>query len=186
MESNFLSDFGYIGLIAVALGTDAFSVALGIGAGKRFHGQSFRLGFHFGLFQTLMPLIGWTIGKAAIDWVRSWDHWLASGVVLVVAIHILVQAASPDRREHEKDLSRGWYLVSLSVATSMDALAIGLVFGVLGVAPWWPSLMIGCVAGGMTLIGLFLGRYLRALYGRAVEIAGGILLLFVAAKLFTI
>jgi len=174
---------GSILAIAVGLGADAFSVALGVGAGTRFRGQAFRLSFHFGLFQTFMPLIGWGIGTSVVDWVRGWDHWFASGVLAVVAAHVFVEAWKEERQTTETDLSRGWYLVTLSVATSIDALAVGLVFGVMQLQPWWPSLLIGIIAAGMTLSGLFLGRRLRASYGRWIETAGGVLLLMVAIKL---
>ncbi|RJP19659.1 MAG: manganese efflux pump [Candidatus Omnitrophota bacterium] len=186
MEATFLSNLWYILAIAVALGTDAFSVALGVGSGKRYKGQKFRLGFHFGLFQGLMPLIGWCIGSIAVEWVHQWDHWLASSVLFVVALHTFYEAIWPETMERERDLSRGWFLVSLSVATSIDALAVGLVFGVLAISPILPALLIGLVAGGMTLTGLFLGRYLRACYGRIVGVLGGVLLLFVSFKFLAI
>lgn len=180
MKFNLFSLF----IIAVGLGTDAFSVALGVGMGERFHRQTFRLSFHFGLFQTLMPLIGWGVGRTVVDWVRLWDHWIAFGILTIIAIHMLIEAVKADQPEKiNKDLSRGWYLVSLSLATSIDALAVGLVFGVVNLSPWWPSLLIGVVAAGMTLTGLRLGRRLKSSFGRWIEIAGGVLLLLVAIKM---
>lgn len=176
-----------IGVIAAALGGDAFSVALGIGAGKRHEGQTFRLTFHFGLFQCLMPVIGWSIGQSAVEWVREWDHWIAFGVLAAVALHALYEALSPDEQEEQGlDLSRGWYLLSLSIATSIDALAVGLVFGVMNIQPWLPCLIIGLVAGAMTFTGLFLGRFLRNSYGQFIEVAGGVLLLFIAFQFLSI
>ena len=186
LDSSELTNIWIVGMIAVALGCDAFSVALGIGAGKPFKGQTFRLGFHFGLFQALMPIIGWGIGSGAVRWVREWDHWLASGIVLLIAVHTLVEAMRSNRERPKIDFSRGWYLVTLSTATSIDALAVGLVFGVAEIAPWGPCLAIGLVAGGMTVSGLYIGRFLKASFGQIVEIAGGILLLIVAMKLSTI
>ncbi|MFB3786460.1 MAG: manganese efflux pump MntP family protein [bacterium] len=170
-------------VIAVGLGGDAFSVALGIGSKPRFSGQAFRLGFHFGLFQTVMPLIGWGIGWTMLSWVQAWDHWIASIMVGGVAVHALVEAFRGEEKEHITDYSRGWYLVSLSVATSIDALAVGFAFGVLNIAPWRPSVIIGITAGLMTLGGLFLGRWLRSCFGKAIQVMGGILLLFIAFKL---
>jgi len=176
-------EFWKIMVIALALGGDAFSVALGIGSKPRFSGQAFRLGFHFGLFQSFMPLIGWGIGWTMLSWVQAWDHWIASGMVGAVAVHALVEALRTDEKETTTDYSRGWYLISLSVATSIDALAVGFAFGVLNIPPWTPSIIIGITAGVMTLSGLFLGRWLRSCFGKAVQVLGGILLLFIAFKL---
>lgn len=186
-NSGILVYIATIGVIAAALGGDAFSVALGIGAGKRHDGQTFRLSFHFGLFQFLMPVIGWAIGQTAVDWVRQWDHWIAFGVLAAVALHALYEAISPEEHDDQcRDLSRGWCLVSLSIATSIDALAVGLVFGVMDIQPWLPCVIIGLVAGAMTFTGLFLGRYLRNTYGKVIEIAGGVLLLFIAFRFLSI
>lgn len=186
MEAQLLSNWWYIFAIAIALGSDAFSVSLGIGANKPYPGQAFRLGFHFGLFQFFMPLIGCAIGQATVSWVHQYDHWLAAGVIGFIALRMLWESLQTEQQRPDRDLSRGWYLVSLCVATSIDALAVGLVFGVVKVSPWWPCVIIGIVASAMTLGGLFLGRHLRAVFGKVVEIAGGILLLFVAIKLFAI
>ena len=98
---------------------------------------------------------------------------------------MLKEAIWPDKEEQvEFDRSRGWVLVSLAVATSIDALAVGLALGVMQVSPWWPSALIGIVATIMSVTGLFLGRILRKVFGQVIEIAGGILLIFVAAKFF--
>jgi putative Mn2+ efflux pump MntP len=180
LSSGSLLGLAYMFIIAAALGGDAFSVALGVGAGKRYEGQTFRLSFHFGLFQFLMPLVGWLIGQAAVEWVQQWDHWIASGILAAVAIHALYEAFFPEESECDQDLTRGWCLISLSIATSIDALAVGLVFGVLEITPWLPSLIIGVIAGAMTFTGLWLGRCLRNACGRTIEIAGGMLLLLIA------
>ncbi len=173
-------------LIAVSLGCDAFSVALAIGSNQPHRGQSFRLSFHFGLFQAMMPVIGWFAGKPFVEWVQNWDTWLASGILTAVALHMLLEAMSTERKSYTQDRSRGWYLVSFSLATSIDALAVGLVFSVMDISPWWPSLVIGLTAGGMTLTGLHLGRKLRASFGRVAEVFGGILLLVIAIKFLTV
>ena len=171
-------------MIAFALGCDAFSVALSIGAGEHFRGQTFRLGWHFGLFQMLMALVGCGIGYVALEWIQAWDHWIASGILFVISLHTIKESIWPDARDVSIDLSRGWYLVTLSLATSIDALAVGIAFGVMEVLPWLPSLVIGLFAGVMTLAGLYLGRKLRAVYGRIVEFGGSILLMIIAVKIF--
>jgi putative Mn2+ efflux pump MntP len=177
MEQHF-----YILFIAIALGCDAFSVSLSIGSGKVFRGQAFRLGFHFGLFQFLMPLLGWGLGSTAVSWIAGWDSWIACGILSIVAIRIMIEALDKNVEKKEIDRSRGWYLVSLSIATSIDAFAVGLAFGVMKFTPIWPSVAIGFIAGLMSLLGLALGRKLRQVYGQAFEFIGGVLLLIIAFR----
>ncbi|MBD3266446.1 manganese efflux pump [bacterium] len=179
-------DFLNILIVSVALGADAFSVALGIGGGKAFRGQSFRLGFHFGLFQFLMPLIGFWVGRNLEGVIGRWNEWIAFAILLGIGLHMILDAMGNEEQEQNDgiDRSRGWYLVSLSLATSMDALAVGVALGMADVEPWWPSLLIGVVAGIMALIGLHLGRKLRRLFGQIIEILGGSILIFIAAKMF--
>ncbi len=183
---SFIVSYWQILFTAIALGCDAFSVALCIGSHKRFPGQRFRLGFHFGLFQSLMFLIGFGIGRFVLDWVRAFDHWIASLMVGFVAVHMLIEAFQKDENQPEKDYTRGWYLISLSLATSIDALAIGFVMGLMDTSPWIAGLIIGVVAAMMTLTGIYLGRRLRSKLGWIAEFGGGIVLLLIAIKLFQI
>ncbi len=180
-----MSFLGIVG-IAFALATDAFCTALGVGTGTRFTGQTFRLSFHFGLFQAMMPIIGWAVGKPFVDFVRSWDHWLAGGIVTLLALHLFWEAIHAREGTCGRDPSRGLSLVSLSVATSIDALAMGLVFAVLELSIWLPCLIIGLVAAAGTFIGLRIGRRLKARFGLWLQIAGSLVLLLVAVKLFQI
>jgi len=171
-------------LIAVALGCDAFSVALGV-AGP-FRGQNFRVPFHFGLFQALMPIAGWAVGAGIHSWVRQWDHWVAFLLLLGVGIHMLWEAFAHHEEKPATDRSRGWSLVVLSTAVSIDALALGIVLGLKDIAPWWPCLVIGVVAGAMSLAGLYLGRRLKTKFGKAAEVFGAIVLLALAVKSLSI
>ncbi len=99
---------------------------------------------------------------------------------------MLVEAFKKEEEEEEIDYTRGWYLVTLSLATSIDALAIGFAFGLMNISPWMAGMIIGLVAGIMTLTGLQLGRRLRSKLGKMAEIGGGIILLLIAIKLFQI
>jgi len=172
--------------IALALAVDAFCTALGVGTTKRFPGQSFRLSFHFGLFQAMMPALGWWMGRQVVEWVQAWDHWLAGGILLAIGAHMLWESFHLDEKVVVKDRSRKWSLVMLSVATSIDALAVGVVFGVMQVPILLPCLIIGVVAGLMTLLGLGLGRRLRRRYGSWLQAVGAGLLLVLAIKFFQI
>jgi putative Mn2+ efflux pump MntP len=172
--------------IALALSADAFCSAIGVGAGNRFPGQSFRLSFHLGLFQALMPALGWAIGAQWVDAVRAWDHWIAGGIVTVLALHMFWEGLRPPGGCRAFDPTRGWSLVSLAVATSIDALAMGIVFAVVGVSILNACLLIGLVCGAATFIGLRFGRTLKGRLGPWMQFAGAALLLVVAINLFQI
>jgi putative Mn2+ efflux pump MntP len=171
-------------VIAVCLGMDAFSVALAVGSRGATGRQTFRLSFHFGLFQFLMPVIGWSFGRGAAELIHSYDHWVAFAILFIVGFHMVLESfrtESEDRRG--RDPTRGWSLVGLSVATSIDALGVGVGIGVLGQRLVYPALIIGAVAGLMTLIGIRLARRLRTLVGRRLETLGGLVLIGLAFKM---
>jgi len=169
--------------ISIALGCDAFSIALCIGAFKRYPGQKFRLGFHFGLFQSLMFIVGFELGNVLLGWISVYGKWIACFVVGCVAVHMIVESFDKHDEIIATDLSRGKFLILFSVATSLDALAVGFSIGLLGVSPWLPCLMIGLIAAIMTLTGLLIGRRLRSSFGKIAEFGGGVVLLLVALGL---
>jgi putative Mn2+ efflux pump MntP len=165
--------------IAVALAMDAFAVALGAGlALSRITGRHlFRLGFHFGLFQAMMPILGWLAGMTVQRWISAYDHWLAFGLLGFVGAKMIWEAIrEEDEEASPTDPTRGVTLVLLSVATSIDALAVGLSLAMIGVSIWMPSLVIGLVAGAFTVTGMLLGRRLGGIWGRRVEVFGGLVL----------
>jgi manganese efflux pump family protein len=175
--------------IALALAMDAFAVALGAGLTlERLGGRHlFRLGFHFGLFQALMPIIGWLAGLTVQRWIASYDHWVAFGLLALVGGKMIHEACAEREAAKERDPTRGLTLILLSVATSIDALAVGLSLAMLQVSIWLPALVIGLVAGALTVAGMLLGRRiglrLGALWGPRVEIAGGLILIAIGLKI---
>jgi putative Mn2+ efflux pump MntP len=172
--------------IALALAMDAFAVALGTGMNlATLTGRHlFRLGFHFGLFQALMPVIGWLAGLTVQQQVAAWDHWIAFGLLAFVGGHMLKEAfTDQDDKAAASDPTRGMSLVLLSVATSIDALAVGFSLSLLGVSIWTPALVIGLVAGLLTVVGMLLGRRAGDRWGPRVEIAGGLILIGIGVKI---
>lgn len=173
--------------IAVALAMDAFAVALATGltlpvmSGR----HMFRLGFHFGLFQALMPVIGWLAGLTIQGWISAYDHWIAFGLLAFVGGKMIHEALTggEDEEALERDPTRGWSLVMLSVATSIDALAVGLTLAMLNVSIWMPSLVIGLVAGALTVVGMLLGRRISGIWGKRVEVFGGLVLCGIGIKI---
>ncbi len=179
---DFLTLFG----IALALAMDAFAVALSAGLmlPKLTGRHLFRFGFHFGLFQALMPVIGWLAGISVRDQIESFDHWLAFGLLSLVGGKMLWEAWQGDEdTPRAGDPTRGMSLVLLSIATSIDALAVGLSLAVLGVTIWTPALVIGMIAGILTVCGMLLGRRLGRAWGSRVEIFGGLVLIAIGVKI---
>lgn len=171
--------------IAVALAMDAFAVALAAGmtlnpiTGRHL----FRLGFHFGLFQAGMPVIGWLAGLTIQKWIASYDHWIAFVLLAFVGGKMIHEAMQQREDRPEKDATRGWTLVMLSLATSIDALAVGLSLAMLGVSIWLPAGVIGLVCGVLTVTGMLLGRRVGTLWGSRVEILGGLILIAIGGKI---
>lgn len=171
-------------LLSLALGMDAFSVAIGVGltaAGRR---QIFRLSWHFGFFQFAMPLIGWQAARFVSSEVGAYGAWIGSGLLFLVGFRMLRDALRKDgRKALPRDPTKGWSLVMLSTATSIDALAVGFGLGLVGGNLLRACLLIGITAGGMTWMGMLLGRSLAARIGTYAEMAGGIVLVLLALRL---
>jgi manganese efflux pump family protein len=172
--------------VAVALAMDAFAVAIVTGLGLRplTHRHVFRLAFHFGLFQALMPVIGWGFGRAVHDYVASYDHWVAFGLLSFVGVKMLREAfGHGDDEPRPSDPTSGWSLVVLSVATSIDALAVGLSLAMLRSPIVVPAMVIGLVAAALTATGMVIGRRVGAFWGKRVEVAGGLILVGIGVKI---
>ena len=173
-------------LLAVALGMDAFSVAVAVGMTSARPKQMFRLSWHFGLFQFLMPLLGWGFGKAMGGIVGAAGRWLAFAILMAIGTKMLAGEKTGARsKRNAADRTRGWSLVSLSVATSIDALAAGISLGMLSVSVVNVSVIIGVTAALMTLAGMLLGRSVSTAVpwvAARAEILGAIILFAAAIK----
>jgi len=183
-------------MIAVGLGMDAMSVCMGIGVRWHSGRQRFRLAWHMGLFQFLMPIIGWAVGSELAGIVSHYGSLVAGGLVIIIGAKMLYevvsckpgQVASAEERAVEKvavkagaktppDPTRGWSLVALSVATSLDALVVGFSLGIKGVGIWQVSILIGVIAAAMALAGVIVGKHMGIRFGRFAEFAGAMLLI---------
>ncbi len=171
-------------LIAVGLAMDAFAVALS--AGTTGHGRQLRpavrISFHFGWFQFMMPVIGWFLGVRLQRHIEAYDHWVAFGLLAAVGAHMIYESFQREPDELPGDPTRGWRMVTLCVATSIDALAVGLSLAMIGERIWYPSAVIGVVTAGLSLLGIRLGNRLRGAFGRRMEQAGGVILIAIGVK----
>ena len=169
--------------IAIALGCDAFAVGLGVGLTCHAPRQRFRLSFHFGLFQFMMPVIGYLFGSQIASLAETWGPLLAAGVLFFLGGHMLWEALKSEAVvECEKDPTKGVSLVMLSLATSIDALGVGFSLGLMQAAIWWPAVVIGLVAALMTLSAMVMGQRLSQALGKAVGVIGGIILMAIGVK----
>lgn len=177
-------------VIAVALAMDAFAVALATGVclGRARAGQVLRMAGAFGLFQALMPVAGWLLGFSLRERIEAFDHWLAFALLAFVGGKMIWEGLNhePDDPGCEPvDRTRGWALLVLAVATSIDALAVGLSFAVLGQGILMPALVIGVVCFAITALGVRLGCMARrvAAVSRYAELLGGGVLLAIGLRI---
>jgi putative Mn2+ efflux pump MntP len=171
-------------LLALALSADAFSVGAALGLRYRSARQTFRIAFHFGLFQALMPLVGALVGTFLLHFVESWDHWIAFLLLAVLGLRMIRDGLGEAKREEEnRDLTRGWSLVGLSVAVSIDALAAGLALPAAEV-PIVPAVaLIGVVTGLATLVAIRLSGSIARRIGSRAEILAGVVLVLIGVRI---
>lgn len=171
--------------IAVGLAMDAFAVAVaaGLTLAKVTPRQAFRLSFHFGLFQFLMPIVGWLAGTALAEWIDRYDHWIAFGLLGVIGLKMLIDSLTRHEDAPRNDPTRGLSLATLSLATSIDALAVGLSLAFMDVSVWGASVLIGVVAALFTAVGVLCGARLGSRWARRAEALGGCVLMIIGLRM---
>lgn len=180
------ADLLSIFLIAVSLSADCFAVALCGNVSRKSSTVSpmLRVSFSFGLFQTLMSVTGWFVGRTVIDFIEGYDHWAAFVLLAGIGGKMLWEAFhAKEECEARTDITKGLVLLTLSVATSIDSLAVGLSFAFIKVDIFMASLIIGLVAFVITIVGFLLGEKVGSLLGKRAEAAGGIILIGIGLKI---
>ncbi len=172
--------------IAVGLAMDAMSVAIATSLmlGRVNAGQVFRFAFTFGLFQGAMPIIGWFAGRGIESYIEAWDHWVAFALLAGIGSKAIYETLTGnDNIAGVPDPTIGITLYVLAVATSIDALAVGLNFGILDVSVWIPSLVIAIVTAGLTTAGMLLSRFINTRARKSLQILGGLILIGIGLKI---
>lgn len=171
-------------LLALALAADAFSVGAALGLRYRRPREVFRVAFHFGLFQALLPLIGAALGGALLVYIELADHWVAFGLLVILGARMIragLRSESDDMGN--VDLTRGWSLVGLSLAVSIDALAAGITLPATGAPIGTAAITIVLVASLATFVAMrFAGSIARRIGGR-VEVLAGLVLIGLGCKI---
>ncbi len=180
-DTSFLS----ILIIAIGLSADCFAVALSASiASKHFtFPRFFRFPLAFCVFQALMVVLGWLVGSAVIDLIAAYDHWLAFALLVFIGGRMLWQSFHEKEGKTARNYA-GWLtLLALSIATSIDALAVGLSFAFLEVNITIASVTIGVTAFIITIIGQLIGNRVGAIVGKRAEIVGGLILIGIGIKI---
>jgi len=179
---NLLSVFA----IAVGLAMDAFAVS--VSAGLRMtevsRWQTVRISLHFGGFQAAMPVVGWLLGSSLRVHIQTCDHWVAFAILMVLGVKMIVDSLWPRRQTQEGcGPLKHAELLLLSVATSIDALAVGVSIAMLRFEIWTPAIVTGIVTGVLSAVGLDLGDRIGARAGRIAEVFGGLILCGIGIKI---
>jgi putative Mn2+ efflux pump MntP len=173
-------------LLALALAVDAFTVGAAVGLRHGDRPQIFRLSWHFGVFQALMPLIGAQVGRVSARLIGGWDRWVAFGLLAFIGARMVWGSFKPEGERVRGDLTRGLSLVGLSIAVSIDALAAGFSLGVGEASIALSVVIIGVVAAVLTAVGMLIGGRLRGWVGKRCELAAGVVLIGLGIKVVII
>lgn len=179
--------FGAILLLALGLSMDATAVAAARGlAAERIRFQHvLRVAFLFGGFQALMPVLGWFVGSRIGPVVQAYDHWIAFVLLGAIGTKMLYEAfqQKEENAEDTANLFRMDVMLVLAVATSIDALAVGVTLPILGAPLLLSVVTIGVTTALLSAGGLLVGRRFGALLGKRLDIAGGLVLIGLGTKI---
>jgi putative Mn2+ efflux pump MntP len=171
-------------LLAIGLSMDAFAVAIGRGIAvkKDRLNAAFLLAICFGGFQMMMPAIGWFSGIHFVETISPYDHWIACLLLAFVGVKMIYEAFGDEKDRDNAPLTIA-VLLFLSTATSIDALAVGLSFAFLQMPLPLPILVIGVTTFAITLLGVLLGERLGEVFGKKIEIFGGLILIGIGIRI---
>lgn len=169
-------------LIALALAVDCFAVAVCIGGLKSLKKSNyFIIPLHFGLFQGLMALIGYSLGHNFKNLIEGFDHWVAFLLLAFIGIKLITESLEKSCKNIDKSLTEKEFII-LSIATSIDALAVGIALSITEGGILAESLIIGLVSFILAFIGLFVGKLARRFNTKYIGVLGGIVLIGIGIK----
>lgn len=169
-------------LLAVALSMDAFAVSIGLGAKKNTPGLALKAGLYFGIFQALMPFIGYLGGKGLLGWIDAYAHWVAFGLLALIGAKMIYEGAQEGIEEEISTITNKLMLF-LSIATSIDAMAAGFSLTLLDVNPYIACLIIGATTFAFSFAGVFIGKRSGTWLESKAEIFGGSVLILIGFKI---
>ena len=172
-------------LLSLGLAMDAAAVSMAAAAAgyTKSIRPVFRLAFHFGLFQAGMPAFGWLLGTTVVAYISTWDHWIAFALLGLVGARMIYSGLDSAEERMSIDPTKGWVLITLSIATSIDALAVGLSFSMLNMDILLPCLLIGTITILMSVMAVWVGTFAGQLTGKRVELFGGFILIGIGLRI---
>jgi putative Mn2+ efflux pump MntP len=172
-------------LIALALSADCFAVALSGSIHIKTYSFTpiLRTAATFGAFQAVMPALGWLAGRTVVNFISNYDHWVAFILLGLVGGRMIWESFRHEGSRKTIDISRGILLLTLAVATSIDALAVGLSFAFFKINVAIACAIIGAVAFGVTIAGFTVGKKARTWLGKYAEAIGGIILIAIGLRI---
>ena len=177
--------FSTLIFIAIALAMDSFAVSISTGSVlKHFHFKAMgKISFLFALFQGIMPVIGWFAGNSFEEYISDYDHWVAFVLLSAIGGKMIYEALWGTDDSPYLDPYSFKKMATLAIATSIDALAVGLSLAVVGITIWTPAVVIGITASLLTVAGMLLGGKVGQIWGKRVEIIGGMVLIGIGIKI---
>ena len=175
-------------LLALGMSMDAFAASIGKGATlhKPKFSEALRTGLIFGVIEMLTPLIGWGLGMLASQFVMEWSHWVAFVLLVFLGGRMVLEGIRGTDDDEEAEIPRRhgfWLLVTTAIATSLDAMAVGVGLAFLQVNILATAFAIGCATFVMSTLGMMVGRFIGPLLGKRAEILGGIVLIAIGAQI---
>ncbi len=175
-------------LLGIAMSTDAFAAAVCKGAAMRQprFPEALRAGIIFGTIEGLTPIVGWLLGLAAAKYITAWDHWIAFMVLGLLGVHMIHAGLKPESESDVRGAANHngfWNLAATGLATSIDAMAVGVGLAFLDVNIGIVSLAIGLTTLVMVTLGIMLGRMLGSVAGKRAEVIGGLMLIAIGAAI---
>ena len=172
-------------VIAFALSLDAFAVSVSSGfCIKQLHiRHALKISLSFGLFQAIMPIIGWLAGFRLKQFIEGVDHWIAFSLLFIIGCKMIWESRRfPENEEKCKDIGNSQLFI-LSIATSLDALAVGITLPFLNISIVTAPLIIGMITFVLCFVGIYLGNRFGHLFEKKIEAAGGIVLILIGVKI---
>ena len=172
-------------VIAVGLAMDAFVVSIVSGSAyKQLHVRhTLRMALFFGAFQAFMPLIGSLAGLTLRDYITDYDHWIAFGLLAAVGGKMIYESFKIKSVEENPDPSNIFVLLVLSVATSIDALAVGITLSLIASSIIAAAMIIGLITFALSYLGVYIGKRFGHFFESKMEVLGGVILIGIGIKI---
>ena len=171
-------------LIAFGLAMDSFSVSIANGLATRTFkiSKALIIALFFGFFQGLMPIFGWLAGESIADYISAFDHWVAFALLTIIGVKMIYESITNKPNNFLRAYTIKVILI-LSIATSIDALAVGFSFSFLGISIFFPAIVIGVITFLLSFLGVYIGRRFGKILKNRIEIFGGLILIILGLKI---